>query len=276
MHAVALLTIAVAVAAAPQAAVVDLSASPSPSLAEALRNMPELHGRCLAAPQTALIVADAASLGLTCAFLDDACLQKLVVLARVEELVALKATPEEVHLARVTPREVKRASARVAGSPAARARAAWGALRRSGEEVQQPGNGRDGRDGRDERNAVELTEELNQERAAEAPAQAARAEATAELAETPTASSGGVTLPLVIGVSGAGAALLFGAGTVGVSAALAQQLRGTQRGIPLDDSYDALQVAFWSLAALTTASVATGVVGLWLTLAEDEAPVSAP
>lgn len=266
MHAVALLTLAVA--AAPQAAVVDLSASPSPQLAEALRAMPELHGRCLSAPQTALIVADAASLGLTCAFLDDACLQKLVVLARVEELIALEATPEEVRLARVTAREVKRASARVAGSPAARARAAWGALRRSGEAaLQQPGDGRD---------TAELSELPHDARQGEPPVESARDAAAAELEETPTASSGGVTLPLVIGVSGAGAALVFGAGTVGVSAALAQQLRGTQRGIPLDDSYDALQVAFWSLAALTTASVATSAVGLWLILAEDEAPVSAP
>lgn len=256
MHAVALLTLALA--AAPQVAVLELSAHPSPSLAEAVRALPELKGRCLSAQQTQLIVSDAAGLGLSCTFSDDACLQKLVVLARLDELLALDADAEEVRIASVTASAVKRAKAGVAGSAAARARAAWGALRREEPAPRV------------------IAEEP------EAASSSAREPPTSEPAlapepeETPTASSGGVTLPLVLGMGGAAATLVLGAGAVGVSAALAQQLRGTQRGIPLDDSYDTLQLAFWSLTTMTAAAAVTGAVGLGLFLAEEPAALSAP
>ncbi|MCC7112371.1 MAG: hypothetical protein IT382_23970 [Deltaproteobacteria bacterium] len=267
MHAVAVLTIALAAAPqaaaqlAPQIAVVELSAHPSPALAEAMRALPELKGRCMSAQQTQLIVSDAASLGLSCAFSDDACLQKLVVLARLDELLALDADAEEVRIASVSARAVRRANAGVAGSAAARARAAWGALRRGDAAPRVI-------DSATPPEPAVLSDD-------ESPRPSARA-VTQDPAETPTASSGGVTLPLVLGMGGAAATLVLGAGAVGVSAALAQQLRGTQRGIPLDDSYDTLQLAFWSLTALTAASAVTGAVGLGLFLAEEPDTLSAP
>lgn len=260
MHAVALLTLALA--AAPQVAVLELSAHPSPSLAEAVRALPELKGRCLSAQQTQLIVSDAAGLGLSCTFSDDACLQKLVVLARLDEVLALDADAEEVRIASVTASAVKRAKAGVAGSAAARARAAWGALRR---EEPAP---------RVIAEEPEAASSSAREPPTSEPALAPEPEPKPE--ETPTASSGGVTLPLVLGMGGAAATLVLGAGAVGVSAALAQQLRGTQRGIPLDDSYDTLQLAFWSLTTMTAAAAVTGAVGLGLFLAEEPAALSAP
>ena len=267
MHAVAVLTIALAAAPqaaaqlAPQIAVVELSAEPSPSLAEAVRALPELKGHCLSAQQTQLIVSDAAGLGLSCSYSDDACLQKLVVLARLDELLALDADAEEVRIASVSARSVRRASAGVAGSAAARARAAWGALRRGDAAPRVIDSG------------TALDPDAVSE---EEPPRSGEPADREKPAETPTASSGGVTLPLVLGMGGAAATLVLGAGAVGVSAALAQQLRGTQRGIPLDDSYDTLQLAFWSLTTLTAAAAVTGAVGLGLFLAEEPDTLSAP
>lgn len=258
---VAILTLALG--AAPRTAVVDLSAPPAPVLAAALRGLPALKGRALTATQTDAIVVDAASIGLSCAAADDGCLQKLVVLARVDELIALEATPDEVSLARVSPKGVLRATARVAGSEATRARAAWGALQRAEQRAAVPAQLDD--------EPLEPPDDIDVTRP---PDQRAAPQRHAAPAETPTASSGGVTVPLVVGMSGAGAALVLGASTVGVSAALAQQLRGTQRGIPLNDSFDALQVAFWSLAAATTIAVGTGAVGLGLFLADGGSGVS--
>ncbi|MBI1945506.1 MAG: hypothetical protein HYS27_07410 [Deltaproteobacteria bacterium] len=260
----ALLTITLA--GAPRTAVVDLSVPPVPALAAALRELPALKGGALNAAQTELIVADAAGLGLSCDSDDDACLQKLVVLARVDQLIALDASADEVRLVRASAAGVHRVAARVAGSDATRARVAWGALQRALAPARPP---------------VHLDEQARAplvESATDRPAEAASSDPAVPAApvETPTASTGGVTAPLVVGMSGAGAALVLGAGTVGVSAALAQQLRGTQRGIPLDDSYDTLQLAFWSLSAATTAAVVTSAVGLALFLTDDDGAASAP
>lgn len=264
MMTVALLTLSLA--GAPSAAVVDLSPrAGSPALAEALRALPALRGRAFGAAQTEAVVNDAAGLGLSCRFEDDACLQKLMVLARVDELIALEADADHVHLARATEAGVQRSSSRVAGSPPVRARAAWGELQRAARPARAPvrdGSGatRPGAHGDDD----------------EGPAEALDAPAALALEETPTASSGGVTPPLVIGMAGAGTAVVLGAAAIGVSAALAQQLRGTQLGVPLDDSFDTLQITFWSLSVAATSAAITGAIGLGWFVAEGGAALSEP
>ena len=266
MVTVALLTLSLA--GAPSAAVVDLSPRAGASaLAEALRALPALRGRVFGAAQTHAVVTDAAGLGLSCRFDDDACLQKLMVLARVDELIALQADAAEVRLARATTTGVQRSSSRVAGSPAARARAAWGALQRVASADGTHDRASD--DSADDLDDVDDLDDDGADRERDV-------RSIEERAETPTATSGGVTAPLVVGLAGACTAVVLGAAAIGVSAALAQQLRGTQLGVPLDDSFDTLQVTFWSVSAAATAAAVTGAIGLGWFVAEGGAAVSEP
>ena len=73
-------------AAPPVTAVADLSVRPEPELARALRELPDLAGTPLPAHKAAAVVGDAAKLGIVCSISDARCLQKILVLARVDEL----------------------------------------------------------------------------------------------------------------------------------------------------------------------------------------------
>ncbi len=118
--AVTLGVVALALAAAPAyaatVAVADLSSSPQPAMAEALRKAPGVKGRAQPAAQTAAVVDDAKGLGLSCKVSDDACLEKLHVLLRTDELVAFSLERGVVQVARV-----------VAGTPVARAKVTFAA-----------------------------------------------------------------------------------------------------------------------------------------------------
>lgn len=270
------------VAAPPRTAVADLSVRPEPALAEALRRLPDLAGEPLPAAKTAMVVADAAKLGIVCSLSDARCLQKILVLARVDELVAFEVSGRTVSIARVTSRTAAFAKTRRAGSASANARAAWAALARADEanapmasrdpegptsrRLAEPGSGagdatsdadpgrtaddagHNGHDGHDDGGDGETAG--YRRRGAEGRA----------LEETATASSAGVTLPLLVAGSAAGATVLLGAATLGVSAVVANQVRATERGIPLDESYDAANALFWGLAGLTVVSGGTAAV----------------
>lgn len=265
-----------ALAAPPRTAVADLSVRPEPALAEALRALPDLAGAPLPAQKAAMVVADAAKLGIVCSINDARCLQKILVLARVDELIAFEVSGRSLSIARVTARTATFAKTRKAGRPGSNARSAWAALERAAEAQRPPP---------DEDGAADPEEEEPQpkdgdEDDAEAdPGDEPLPRRRAPLEETATASSQGVTVPLVVAGSAAGATVLLGAATLGVSAVVANQVRATERDVPLDESYDAMNATFWTLTGLTAVAGATTVVATILFLLDDGAaadPLSAP
>lgn len=257
-----------ALAAPPRTAVADLSVRPEPALAEALRRLPDLAGDPLPAAKAALVVADAAKMGIVCSIKDARCLQKILVLARVDELIAFEASGRALSIARITSRTATFATTRRKATAAASAQAAWRALQSAAEDpmtapapvVEEP----------------PVAEEDEEEDADPEPAPRRR-RAEEPMEETATASSGGVTAPLVVAGVAAGAAVVLGAGTLGVSALVANQVKATERGIPLDESYDAANALFWGLAGLTAVAAGTaGVATVLYLLDADEDELSAP
>lgn len=263
------------VAAPPKTAVADLSVRPEPALAEALRRLPDLAGEPLPAAKASMVVADAAKLGIVCSLNDARCLQKILVLARVDELVAFEVAGRTLTIARVTSRTAAFAKTRLSGSAGANARAAWAALERADEAdaplqagaTEGPTARRLPERGRGSGDPTGDTQDEDEdgETDDEAPTGARRRanpglDESAGLDETATASSEGVTLPLLVAGSAAGATVLLGAATLGVSAVVANQVRATERGIPLDESYDAANALFWGLAGLTVVSGGTAAV----------------
>jgi hypothetical protein len=247
--------------AAPTVAVVDLSTRPAPAVADAIRKLPELKGRALSSSRTAAVVADAAGLGLVCRIDEDACLQKLVVLARVDEIVAFAVDGDEVSIARVegADHDVERGNVRVAGSAATRARKAWEALSSSSEETAPEEHAPP-----DEEPPAPDVERKDLPPLDEG-----------EPHEPPHAetSGGGISVPFVVTASGAVGAVGFGVAAVMVSAALANDLRNADRGVTLPDSYYDAQTAFFALGALTGASVLVGGAGaVWLVLSGAGSP----
>lgn len=260
-----------ALAAPPRTAVADLSVRPEPALAEALRALPDLAGAPLPAQKAAMVVADAAKLGIVCSINDARCLQKILVLARVDELIAFEVSGKSLAIARVTARTATFAKTRKAGRAGSNARAAWAALERAAEQQSPPhheGGDEGGDEEGDEEGAADPVEEDEPQKPPRAP-----------LEETATASSEGVTLPLVVAGSAAGATVLLGAATLGVSAVVANQVRATERDVPLDGSYDAMNATFWTLTGLTAVAGVTTVVATVLFFLDDGAaddPLNAP
>jgi len=217
-----------------------------------------------------LVVTDAAKLGIVCSISDARCLQKILVLARVDELIAFEVSGKSLSIARITARTATFAKTRKRAGAAASARAAWAALERAAQVASHPPREEPRRE-EDEPDQVAREDQDNadDEEPGEDEERAPRPPPRSE--ETPTAITGGLTPTLLTAGVGAGAAVLFGAATLGVSAVVANQIRATERGVPLDASYDAMNTTFWILAGLTAASAATGVVAGALHLLDDGA-----
>ncbi len=245
-----------AIAAPPVTAVADLSVRPEPDLARALRMMPDLAGTPLPAHKAAAVVGDAAKLGIVCSISDARCLQKILVLGRVDELIAFEVSGKSLASARVPARTATFAKTRRVGSAAASAKAAWAALERAAHDAAPlpPPDDPEEPDAPEER----VKPDEPDERPPRAPVR-----------ETPTATSDGVSPTLVVTGVAAGAAALLGAATLGVSAVVANQVRATEEGVPLDESYDAMNTTFWALAGATGVAVATAAVAGVLTLVGD-------
>lgn len=261
------LVLLLAIAAPPVTAVADLSVRPEPALAQALRALPDLAGEPLPAKKAALVVTDAAKLGIVCSISDARCLQKILVLGRVDELIAFEISGKSLSIARITARTATFAKTRKGASATASARAAWEALARAAEATMPPPEPDPAR----EEDEPEELEREDPERADDE--RAPRAE------ETQTATSDGVTPTLLTAGIGAGATVFFGAATLGISAVVAKQIRATEQGVPLDGSYDAMNTTFWILAGLTGVSAATALCAGALLLLDDaaaEQAVSAP
>lgn len=257
-----------AIAAPPQTAVADLSVRPEPALAQSLRALPDLAGEPLPAKKAAMVVADAAKLGIVCSISDARCLQKILVLARVDELIAFEVSGKSLSIARITARTATFAKTRKGASAPASARAAWAALERAAQaSAPLPPPPVEDQPDELERDDDEPDVATGPRRRSPPPE------------ETPTATSDGVTPLLVTAAAGAGAAVLLGAATLGVSAVVANQIRATESGVPLDASYDAMNTTFWVLAGLTSVAAATGAVaGVWWLVDEEAAAgeLSAP
>ena len=232
-----------ALAAPPVTAVADLSVRPEPELARALRDLPDLAGTPLPAHKASAVVGDAAKLGIVCSISDARCLQKILVLARVDELIAFEVSGRSLSIARITARTATFAKTRRVGSAAASAKAAWAALERAAHDAAPPIVGPP-----EEPEEPEEPEVRPGKRRAPPPE------------ETATASSDGVTPTLVVAGVAGGAAVLLGAATLGVSAVVANQIRATEQGVPLDASYDAMNTTFWVLLGATGVAAATGAV----------------
>lgn len=261
-------------------AVIDLSEEPQSSLAEAFRRLRPLKSRALSSTKTAAIVRDAADLGIGCAAADVKCLQKLVVIARVDEILAFAASEGEIVVTRVQADRGRSERVRVSGGASARAGIAWaaveGELKASTEAPPPKGTPTDPPPKRtdpagegDPRSVSDRVENGRDGNGAPT------------LAAEPASSS--TSLPalspaLLVAMGGGAAALGFGAGAAGVSAEMAKRLDATRNGAPLDDSYYDLELAFWSMAGLAALGIAAAAVGIGFIVLDDEpaTPVSEP
>ena len=122
-------------------AVVDLSSPKQPSMADALRRTPAFRSVALPTARTNAMVADAESLGLICTVDDSACLEKLLVLTRADELLAFSATAAGIEVTQLGRNLAKRALVKANPSPTAAALAIVNALRADSPSTVPTGTG---------------------------------------------------------------------------------------------------------------------------------------
>ena len=252
----ALVTLAVAVAAVPAAAagatvsVADLSSSPQPAMAEALRKAPGVKGRAQPASQTAAVVDDAKDLGLSCKLSDDACLEKLHVLLRTDELLAFSLERGTVKVARVmVGKPIARAQVPFA-APATTARAAVLALDEPPSSAPDPGDKTlDG--------AGDKTPDG---------ASTKRPDGSNTVTAT-VPDAGGFSPTLIVGVVGGVVTAGCAAGALGTSAHIAAL---EASGSIVDTDYAQTQVAFSAFTVCTVAGVVATGVGFGLFALEDD------
>jgi hypothetical protein len=245
--------------AAGSVAVADLSSTPQPALAEALRKGPGVKGRAVPAAQTAAVVEDAKDLGLSCKVSDDACLEKLHVLLRTDELLAFSLERGTIKLARV-----------VAGKPIARAKVKFAAPATSARAVLL---------------ALDAPSTDTSETAAESPSAAPSEPVAAEPAKdvvagapgdegAPPDEGGGFSPMLIVGVVGGVVTAGCAAGALGTSAHLAA-LEASGSIVGTDHSQ--AEAAFAALSICAAAGVVATGVGFGLfALEEEDAPARAP
>lgn len=243
-------------AATPSVAVADLSPSAQPALAEALRKAPGVKGRAQPAAQTQAVIEDAKGLGLACKVADDACLEKLHVLLRTDELLAFSMERGSVKVARVvTGKPVARAKVRFT-APAGTARAALQAL-----DAPEPTD-------------VTAKSEGDTPRVLEA----------AEIA--PSAGGGAGGEPVVEGVDAGGFSPMLVVGVVGgvVTAGCAAGALGTSAHLAAletggnvnEGDYLAFEGVFNALLVCSAAGVVATGVGFGLYAIEGDDDVSPP
>lgn len=248
MFAAALLSLSLqGAAASPSVAVADLSSSPQPAVAEALRKGPGMKGRVQAAAQSAAVIEDARGLGIDCKLSDDPCLEKLLVLFRTDELVAFSLERGSLRLARV-----------VSGRPVSRAKVRFIAPSSSAREGLLALN--DERDDDADRPQLEPApksdEKPNEPLTPVAPARPEK-ETPQTFAEQGTGADGSFSPMLVVGVIGGIVTVGCGAAALGTSAHLAALEEG---GDLNGTDYEGTETAFYALLICSGAgAIATGV-----------------
>lgn len=250
--------------AAGSVAVADLSSTPQPALAEALRKGPGVKGRALPAAQTAAVVEDAKDLGLSCKVSDDACLEKLHVLLRTDELLAFSLERGTIKLARVvTGKPVARAKVKFA-APATSARAVLLALDSAASDRDGADVERDVATVAEAKDTPQTTKDVTSSSAPPRNTTAQRG----DVALTPD-ENGGFSPMLIVGVVGGVVTAGCAAGALGTSAHLAS-LEASGSIVGTDHSQ--AEAAFTALSICAAAAVVATGVGFGLFALEDDAP----
>ena len=242
-------------------AVVDLSPAAQPALATALRKTPKLKERAQEAATTAAVVEDAKGLGLACTVADVDCLEKLLVLLRTDSLVAYSLQRRTVQLVWLDAGSVARATVKLV-APNTTARAALDALEEAPLERKVP----PGVLGP----APPDPSAPPQAREPEAPPHPPSAPGPARSLAAEAGDGGGFSPMLGLAVGGSLVAVGCGAGALGVSADLANQLIDAQQpGGAVDPArFQEGELVFGALLACSLAGMAAGAVGGVLFFAE--------
>ncbi len=272
-----------ALLAAKTVAVVDLSSPKSPAVAEAFRKIPPLKSVAMPTGRTNAAVNDAESLGLICSVDDGPCLEKLMVLIRVDEIVAFSAAASTVAVVHVMGQgKARRARVKARFSPAATAKAAWAALSapeapdahgdkgpgddgHKGGTGDGPGDKGIGDNGPGDNGPGDTGGDKgigDKGIGDKGIGDKGIGDKGGDKGPGDTGGEGGVSPALAVAIGGGALGVACGAATIGLYADLARQANAANEGTaPLPESFETTAGITWALAGCTAVSGTAAIIG---------------